>query len=113
MTEIPFNFNTLREANINRQKEWDVDSQITPSYRALEMAGEVGEACNVVKKLERERLGIKGSRANLDQLAEELADVIITADLVAEMYGIDLDEAVSKKFNATSEKIGLKTRYIR
>lgn len=106
-------YETIREANSVRQKEWDsADKTIDLSYRGNELAGEVGEACNVIKKLERERFGLRGSRATLEQLAEELADVIICADLVALAAGIDLDTAVRKKFNTTSEKIGLKTRMI-
>ena len=103
-------FIDLRMADMARQKVWDPTDQITPTYRATELAGEVGEACNVVKKLERERLGIRGSRATKEQLAEELADVIICVDLLAMEFGIDLGEAVRTKFNATSEKYGLPTR---
>lgn len=103
---------TLRQANHSRQKEWDKDGRITLSYRGNELAGETGEACNVIKKLERERLGIKGSRATKEDLASELADIIICTDLVAMAEGIDLDHAVKKKFNETSEKIGLRTRYL-
>lgn len=101
----------LRSANVARQKEWDAGNQLTLAYRGNELAGEVGEACNVIKKLERERLGIKGSRDTVAHLAEELADVVICADLIAMHEGIDLlGEAVPAKFNATSEKVGLKTR---
>lgn len=108
MTDIK---DTLRAANETRQAEWDPDARITLAYRGNEMAGEVGEACNVIKKLERERLGIAGSRATVDHLAEELADVVICADLIAMQAGIDLmGEAVPAKFNATSEKTGLRTR---
>ncbi len=101
---------TLRSANIARQGEWDQDNQISAAYRGNELAGEVGEACNVIKKLERERLGILGSRATVGELADELADVLICADLIAMHYGIDLEAAVARKFNATSEKVGLRTR---
>lgn len=102
---------SLRRANEARQKEWDKDSKITLSYRGNELAGEVGEACNIIKKIERERLGLPGSRATKDQLAEELADVIICADLIAMDAGIDLmRRAVPAKFNATSRKVGLDTR---
>lgn len=103
-------FNTLRKANQHRQKEWDGDNQISLSYRGNELAGEVGEACNIIKKLERERIGIRGSRSTIEALAEELADVIICADLIAMHEGIDLGKAVREKFNKTSEKYGLSTR---
>lgn len=103
---------SLRRANQRRQKEWDSEGKITLSYRGNELGGESGEAQNIIKKLERERLGIRGSRATKEQLAEELADIIICCDLIAGDVGIDLDEAVELKFNKTSEKNGLKTRLI-
>lgn len=100
----------LRAANIARQAEWDPSDKITLTYRLNELAGETGEACNVGKKIERERLGIRGSRDTVEHLAEELADVVICADLVAMAEGIDLDAAIERKFNDTSEKVGLRTR---
>jgi NTP pyrophosphatase (non-canonical NTP hydrolase) len=105
-------FRTLREANIARGIEWQGEVELPASFWGVEMAGEVGEACNVIKKLERERLGVRGSRDTVEHLAEELADVVICADLVARHYGINLDQAVARKFNATSEKVGLKTRLV-
>ena len=104
------NFQTLRRANILRQDEWDGDKKIDAAYRAMELGGEVGEALNVVKKLVREERGIAGSRASLNDLGEELADVIICVDLLAYHYGINLADAVKTKFNKTSEKVGLETR---
>jgi NTP pyrophosphatase (non-canonical NTP hydrolase) len=103
-------FDQLRQANADRQQEWDKAGGISLSYRGNELAGEVGEACNVLKKIERERLGIRGSRATVAQLAEELADVLICVDLIALHEGIDLWHAVAAKFNQTSEKYGLSTR---
>lgn len=102
---------SLRDANVARDIEWRGDAApLTLTFRATELAGETGEACNVIKKLERERLGIPGSRDTLEHLAEELADVVICIDLIAMDLGIDLNKAVSDKFNATSEKVGLATR---
>lgn len=105
-------FDTLREANEHRQREWDRDNKITLAFRGNELGGECGEAQNVIKKLERERLGIRGSRATLDDLADELADVVICADLIAMQVGIDLKEAVRRKFNRTSEANNLRTRLV-
>ena len=72
--------------------------------------GELGEAANVVKKLNRYRDGIKGnseSEAELRAaLADELADTFIYLDLMTQAAGIDLVEAVRDKFNRTSRKIG-------
>jgi hypothetical protein len=76
-------FDALRAANFARQAEWDPGDAIDLTFRANEMAGEVGAACNILKKLARERLNIQGSRATPRQLADELADIVICADLVA------------------------------
>lgn len=103
---------TLREANAARQKVWDPQNQITPLYRAVEMGGEAGEALNVVKKLERERLGINGSRTTPTELAKELADVVICCDLIALDYGINLEKAIQEKFNETSAKVGLDVFFV-
>lgn len=101
---------TLRGANLARQKEWDAGNTLTASYRGNELAGEVGEACNVIKKLERESLGIAGSRDTIEHLAEELADILICVDLIAMHYEIDMATALKAKFNATSLKVNLRTR---
>lgn len=103
-------FRVLRDANLQRQAEWDAGNQITLSFRGNELGGECGEAQNIIKKLERERMGIRGSRATREQLANELADVVICVDLIAMAENIDLSRAVQEKFNATSEKNGLTTR---
>lgn len=101
----------LQAAHVARQDEWCPDQKPDLSFRGNEMAGEVGEACNVIKKLERERHGWCGSRATIDELGDELADVVHTALLCAITAGItDLEARVIAKFNATSEKNALATR---
>lgn len=73
-------------------------------------AGELGEAANVAKKLNRVRDGIPGNSETPEQLrnnlADELADTFIYLDLMAQSQGINLEKAVLRKFNKTSEKIG-------
>ena len=102
-------YENLRTANECRDAEWDPEKKITPAFRGIELAGEVGELCNVLKKLERESMGMPGSRASIEDLADELADVIICADLMALQFGINLEYEVPRKFNATSSKYGLRT----
>lgn len=72
--------------------------------------GELGEAANVTKKLNRYRDGIPGNKeteAELrEMLADELADTFIYLDLLAMAAGIDLPSAVRSKFDRTSAKIG-------
>ncbi len=102
-------FGYLRDANILRDKEWDPEHKITAEFRSLELFGESGELCNIIKKLIREKLGLRGSRATQEDLENELSDVIICADLLALHYGIDLSQSVARKFNETSHKYGLRT----
>ena len=72
--------------------------------------GELGEAANVLKKLNRVRDGIPGNRESPDELraafADELADTFIYLDLLAQAAGVSLEEAVMAKFDKTSRKIG-------
>lgn len=124
-------FRSLQEANRARNDEWDPGGKLDGAFTGVEHAGEVGEAIeqiaaqiekalmaldhvavsgkvsNIVKKRVREERGIRGSRASLADLADELADDVITAYLVARAYDLDLDAAIERKFNATSEKQGL------
>lgn len=105
---MTLSFKTLRDANASRQTEWDSGNVIDLAYRGNELAGEVGEVCNVIKNLDHERDARRCFTIVAD-LAQELADVIICADVIAHIAGIDLGKAVAEKFNATSEKVGLAT----
>ena len=101
---------TLRTANRERHVEWAKGNDIPLSFRGLELAGEAGEACNELKKLERSRMGMVGGKEDIQGLREELADVLICVDLIAMDLDIDLGDALKAKFNKTSKKYGLATR---
>lgn len=104
-------FEALRKSNSARHQEWARGESLPLSFRGLELGGEAGEACNEIKKIERIRLGLAGGKEDLQALANELADVIICADLIAMDLGIDLGQAVEDKFNQTSDKYGLETKF--
>lgn len=74
------------------------------------LVGEVGEAANVVKKLNRYRYGVPGnklSEAELrDQLRKELGDVFVYLDLIAQSLGFNIADAAIDVFNAKSAEIG-------
>lgn len=76
----------LRAANGARQVEWDGSGELSIVFRCNELAGEAGEACNILKKLDRANYGLRGCRANINALAEEFADVVICCDLLAMNY---------------------------
>lgn len=76
------------------------------------LTGEVGEAANIIKKLNRHRDGTRGNAETetvdrlQGELADELADSFIYLDLTAQAAGIDLANAIESKFARTSSKIG-------
>lgn len=109
----------LRAASTSRRDDWHHDMKWNVMEWGCAMAGEAGEACNVAKKIRRVQQGIQkrkeeGLPASLDilraKLAEEIADTIIYLDLMAADQGIDLEEAVRKKFNQVSEEFGFPQR---
>jgi NTP pyrophosphatase (non-canonical NTP hydrolase) len=72
--------------------------------------GELGEAANILKKLNRVRDGIPGNDKTEVELkadfARELADVFVYLDLMAQAAGVDLCAAIREVFNAKSKKLG-------
>jgi len=76
------------------------------------VVGEVGEAANIIKKLNRIRDGVPGNEPHetkeylMGKLADELADSVIYLDLIAQSYGFDLETIRDAKFEKTSQKIG-------
>jgi NTP pyrophosphatase (non-canonical NTP hydrolase) len=72
--------------------------------------GELGEAANIAKKLNRVRDGIPGNSQTEDELRaalrKEIADVFVYLDLLAQSQGFTLEAAVREKFNETSRKLG-------
>lgn len=134
-------FRGLRTVNIRRCEEsFHPVAAWSPTDWMTAVAGEVGEAANLIKKLKRiETDGLdtpqncemlawvntyhpNGEAKGLSEVTEEvvrelqrrigheLADVVIYLDLLAARLGIDLGAAVIEKFNMTSQKIGSKEK---
>lgn len=99
-SESPTGFN-------HKLESWSLSDWMTATL------GELGEAANVVKKLNRERDGVRGNTESANalraKLASELADTFIYLDLLAQAAGIDLPQAVIDTFNRKSHEIGCKT----
>lgn len=108
-------FKKLREVNASRAKEWNADTPWSPADRMVELVGELGEAANVMKKMKRIQDGMLGNNPDEYEalfwgLVDELGDVQICLDLLANELCIDLESATVKKFNKTSIKVGFKHR---
>lgn len=108
----------LRKANRSRVVRWHGPDSTpwTGADWSNAMCGEAGEAANVVKKLRRFETGTRSKRddATYDELRgdlrEELADMIVYADLLAIHYGLDLREGIIAKFDKVSEREGFPER---
>jgi len=118
MASVSLSFATLRAANASRVGRWHGDDAEPWSLAdwSNAMCGEAGEAANVVKKIRRHETRIPSKYNTPDEdvlrasLAEELADVVAYADLLALNADIDLGEAVRAKFNKVSEAQGFPER---
>lgn len=125
-----FSFATLRQANLLRlptfrNKAGEIahsqpdGSDWTLAEWSNAMGGEVGELAeahlmlslvraagfvgNIAKKVIR---GDMTEQEAVREIASELADVVIYADLLAYRAGFDLGGAVFDKFNAVSSRVG-------
>lgn len=96
-SESPTGFNHLLS-------DWSLSDWITA------VTGELGEAANIIKKLNRIRDGVRGNKETKAELkgklTRELADVFIYLDLLCQAAGINLTEAVRTAFNAKSDELG-------
>lgn len=106
-------FDTLRHENTARCNEsFHPLFSWSPMDWAAAMAGEVGEACNLIKKMRRlvkedddwGSIPLK-DRAKVREVIDELADVVIYADLLATRMGEKLENAIIRKFNEVSIRV--------
>lgn len=110
-------FRSLRERNKVRNDEFlsrlENFSDWNIVDRSNELAGEAGELSNLCKKIRRHRLGMTEEDIDgiITKIKKELADIIITADLLAMDLDIKLEDVVPAKFDESSDKFGLKTKF--
>lgn len=100
------------EINAQRAKRWHPSGIIEWSLAdwLVAVGGELGEAMNVAKKIRRIEDNIVTQDHDHGALklafAEELADVFCYLTLVAERASVDLNAAVTAKFNLVSDRYG-------
>ncbi len=113
MLNQDLSFALLQKANTLRAVEWRQGvpaEDVSELFAAMELFGEAGEFANAMKKLERAKMGIVGGTTDQQNAQDELADIVICCSLMAIRMGWDLEKIVARKFNATSEKHGFKTK---
>ena len=72
--------------------------------------GELGEAANVAKKLNRVRDGVPGNKETEAELRaklkREIGDTFVYLDLLAQAAGFTIEDAAREVFNSKSVEIG-------
>jgi len=104
----------LREKSVLRAIEcFKTYKNVPITYWTTAIAGEVGEVCNMIKKIERvDHGGIDAGSSYTaasitpDMLKEEIGGIAIYLDLLASLLGISLEDAIIHTFNSKSEKYG-------
>lgn len=94
-------FKSFSKINIDRceNKFFSIDEWSETDWGCA-LAGEVGELCNLIKKRRR------GENISIESIADEIADVFTYLDLTSSKFGINLEQAIIKKFNEVSDRVG-------
>lgn len=77
----------------NLRENFEVDDLTFRLQQMACLAEEVGEFVGAARR----HLGLARRSDTFEHVAEELADVVITASVVAEAFGIPLDREIQKK----------------
>lgn len=77
-------------------------SDWSPTDWMTAVTGELGEAANLIKKLRRDDFSLEECR---DEIADELADVLVYLDILCYQLGIDLSDSTINKWNKKSEQV--------
>lgn len=110
-------FEYVRNVNRQRALEWHPGGleEWSPAEWGNAAAGEMGELCNVLKKLLRHEKGI--NQANglsrdelLEMAAQEIGDTYLYLDLIAQRLGLEMYDCIRDTFNRVSEREGFPQR---
>ena len=108
----------LRTANIERDKEVFKDTGKWSNMQwGCAIAGEVGELCNILKKQERgdsfyndnacfSEIAPIGNNHFYIEVSKEIADILIYLDIFCHINNINIEMAVTSKFNEVSKRVG-------
>ena len=88
-----------REAFNHDVSEWSVDQWLVAAF------GELGEAANYVKKLNRQQLPGDAEVTSRDVVVE-IADCVTYLDLLVTRLGYSLGDVLVEKFNAVNQRVG-------
>lgn len=108
--------NEFSKLNADRCRRWHTIESWDINDWMVALSGEVGEAANIVKKMNRLRDHIVGNPDEKDvyelrdKLLDELADAYIYLDLIFTYLDANKERRIALKFNKTSEKYNFPER---
>lgn len=107
-------FADVSATNLERCNAWHPGGieDWTPTDWACALTGELGELCNVIKKLRRLQDGVVSANNPLTEdvkkmLAEEIGGTFLYLDLLTQRLGLNLADVVPYEFNRISIREGL------
>lgn len=118
-------FREVSETNHERACVWHPGGldEWSPAEWGNAAAGEMGELCNVLKKILRVDCGIQQAEQNMSgkqeqqyrnvlvqKAAQEIGDTFLYLDLIATRLGLNLEDCVRDTFNRVSEREGFRQR---
>ena len=123
MKKKPLTLKKLSQVNYRRCRRWHNSADLSDwsiSDWACAMAGEAGEICNAVKKLNRLRdklpskndpdRQINSYKEAKSKIGEEIADTVLYLNLLSIRLDIDFEKEIVDKFNSVSKKYGFPER---
>jgi len=81
---------------LNRIKNWD---ERDATYWGVALSGEVGEVCNLIKKYVRDGVDIVHFKPDKHNLGSELTHSFMYMVMLAQHFGLDLEEVFLKCFD--------------
>lgn len=109
----------FRKISVERAKNGFKTYENVPiTFWTTAIAGEVGELCNMVKKMERVKHGgidagssYTAASITPHMIKEEIGGIFIYLDLLASLWGFSMEEAIVSTFNEKSQEHNLPYLY--
>jgi NTP pyrophosphatase (non-canonical NTP hydrolase) len=109
---MKLNLAEFRKINTQRAVEGFKTYENVPlSFWGCAIAGEVGELCNIIKKLDRVQFGgidagnsYKAADVTPEMIKDEIGGIAIYLDLLASLFKLSLEDSIIETFNSKSEQ---------
>jgi len=111
--EAPLTFIAVSAANVARARRWhpDFDDDEHPRWTGADWSNAMFAPAYAQAALDLDAGKLLGGRGELlNKLADEIGDVFLYLDLLAQFYGLDIDRCIADTFNRVSVREGFPER---